>query len=175
MLLSYFPELIIIIIFFKYLVLPVLGQSDFLHSRSGSTWAHTEHTLDDDSSGLDYMLALSLQTEGDTGARGVEGNVWSGIWDHKIGKSNTSLSNNNYPDFTVESSTSAVQDHDQKGELMFAGNIRLFGYPFIDHFKLFPQMQCCLVNFARSCFQKTTSFYIRFEIAFDWCFFESQC
>lgn len=96
----------------------LLGQSDFLHSRSGSTWAHTEHTLDDDSSGLDYMLALSLQTEGDTGARGVEGNVWSDIWDHKIGKSNTSLSNNNYPDFTVGSSTSAVQDHDQKDAML---------------------------------------------------------
>ncbi|XP_070690634.1 TRAF-type zinc finger domain-containing protein 1-like isoform X2 [Pempheris klunzingeri] len=93
----------------------VLGQSDFLTSSSSSAWPHSELTLDEDSSGLDYMLALSLQSDGESVAGG-EGNLWSGIWDHKIGKtSNTSspLSppNNNHPNFTT--STSAVQDHDQ--------------------------------------------------------------
>ncbi|XP_070712195.1 TRAF-type zinc finger domain-containing protein 1-like [Pempheris klunzingeri] len=93
----------------------LLGQSDFLTSSSSSAWPHSELTLDEDSSGLDYMLALSLQSDGESVAGG-EGNLWSGIWDHKIGKtSNTSspLSppNNNHPNFTT--STSAVQDHDQ--------------------------------------------------------------
>lgn len=96
----------------------LLGQGDFLHSRSSSTWPHGEHTLDEDSSGLDYMLALSLQSDGDSRVGGLEGNVWSDIWDHKIGKSNTALANNNYPDFTVGSSTSAVQDQDQTDTML---------------------------------------------------------
>lgn len=94
----------------------MLGQSDFLSSSSSSAWPQSE-----DSSGLDYMLALSLQSDGESVAGGVEGNLWSGIWDHKIGKtSNTSVNsplsppNNNYPNFTT--STSAVQDHDQTGK-----------------------------------------------------------
>ena len=107
----------------------MLEQSDFLSSSSsGSAWPHSDFTLDEDSSGLDYMLALSLQSDGDSVAGGVEGNLWSGIWDHKIGKtSNTSNSplsppNNNYPNFTT--STSAVQDHDQTGKILL---IRILG------------------------------------------------
>ncbi|KAM9360986.1 TRAF-type zinc finger domain-containing protein 1 [Symphorus nematophorus] len=102
----------------------LLEQSDFLTSSgSSSAWPHSEFTLDEDSSGLDYMLALSLQSDGDSVAGGVEGNLWSGIWDHKIGKtsntsSNSPLSppNNNYPNFTT--STSAVQDHDQTDTML---------------------------------------------------------
>lgn len=97
----------------------LLGQSDFLSSSSShSAWPHSDLSLDEDSTGLDYMLALSLQSDGESVAGGVESNLWSGIWDHKTEKtSNTSLSspfsppNNNYPDFTT--GTSAVQDHDQ--------------------------------------------------------------
>lgn len=100
----------------------VLGQSDFLSSSSSSSssaWPHSELTLDEDTSGLDYMLALSLQSDGESMAGGVEGNLWSGIWDHKIDK-NTSVNsplsppNNNYPNFTT--GTSALQDHDQAGK-----------------------------------------------------------
>ncbi|XP_029296313.1 TRAF-type zinc finger domain-containing protein 1 isoform X2 [Cottoperca gobio] len=102
---------------------PVLGQSDFLNSTSSSSssgssaWPQSDLTLDADSSGLDYMLALSLQSDVESMAGGVEGNLWSGIWDHKIGKtSNTSVNsllsppNNNYPNFTT--GTSAVQEQD---------------------------------------------------------------
>ncbi|XP_045891155.1 TRAF-type zinc finger domain-containing protein 1 isoform X1 [Micropterus dolomieu] len=102
----------------------MLEQRDFLtSSSSSSTWPHSELTLDEDSSGLDYMLALSLQSDGESVAGGVEGNVWSGIWDHKFGKtfntsvnSSLSLPNNNYPHFTT--STSTVQEHDQTDTML---------------------------------------------------------
>lgn len=103
--------------------LVVLGQRDFLNSSTSSAWPQSELTLGDDSSGLDYMLALSLQSDGESVAGGVEGNLWSGIWDHKIGKtSNTSVNspfsppNNNFPNFTT--GTSAVQEHDQAGKIV---------------------------------------------------------
>ncbi|XP_026177995.1 TRAF-type zinc finger domain-containing protein 1 isoform X2 [Mastacembelus armatus] len=96
----------------------LLGQRDFLNS--GSAWLRGDQTQDEDSSGLDYMLALSLQSDGESVARGIEGNLWSDIWDHKIGKvpdtsgsSPLSPPNNNYPHFTTGTSRSAVQDHDQ--------------------------------------------------------------
>lgn len=103
----------------------LLGPSDFLTSSSSSSssaWPHSDFTLDGDSSGLDYMLALSLQSDGESMAGGVDGNLWSGIWDHKIGKSsNASVNsppNNNYPNFTTDTSTSAVQDHDQTDTML---------------------------------------------------------
>lgn len=105
-----------------FVFLVVLEQSDFLSRSSSSTWPHSGQTQDEDSSGLDYMLALSLQSDGESVAGGMEGNLWSDIWDHKIGKtSNTSISsplsppNNNYSNFTT--STSAVQDYDQTGKM----------------------------------------------------------
>ncbi|XP_028269767.1 TRAF-type zinc finger domain-containing protein 1 [Parambassis ranga] len=101
-----------------------LGQGDFLHSSS-SAWPHSENTVqDEDSSGLDYMLALSLQSDGDSVAGGVESNMWKDIWDHKSGKSSTSVNsllsspNNNYPNFSVGTSSSAVQDHEQTDAML---------------------------------------------------------
>ncbi|CAJ1068210.1 TRAF-type zinc finger domain-containing protein 1 [Xyrichtys novacula] len=101
----------------------LLDQSDFLTSSSSSTWPHSEFTADEDSSGLDYMLALSLQSDGDSVAGGMEGNLWSGIWDDKIGKTsnlNSSLMppNNNYPNFSTDISTTALQDHDQTDTML---------------------------------------------------------
>ncbi|XP_029998732.1 TRAF-type zinc finger domain-containing protein 1 [Sphaeramia orbicularis] len=97
----------------------LLEQSDFEH-QSSSVWPHDARMLDDDSSGLDYMLALSLQSDGESVAGGGEASLWSDIWDHTIGKtSNTSFSsplslpNNNYPNFSTVTSTSPVQDRDQ--------------------------------------------------------------
>lgn len=103
----------------------LLGQSDFLNSGSSSAWPHSELRLDEDSSGLDYMLALSLQSDGEPVAGGVEGNLWSGIWDHKIGKTSNTYTNsplyppnNNYPTFSTGTSTSAVQEHDQADTML---------------------------------------------------------
>lgn len=83
------------------------------------------------------MLALSLQSDGEPVAGGVEGNLWSDIWDHKAGKtSNTSVNsplsptNNNYPHFTAGTSVSAVQDHDQAGDLVLI-QIFLFRSSFV--------------------------------------------
>ncbi|XP_061674246.1 TRAF-type zinc finger domain-containing protein 1 isoform X1 [Syngnathoides biaculeatus] len=85
-------------------------QSEFL-SRS-SAWP----LQDEDSSGLDYMLALSLQTDGDSMAGGGEASLWSDIWDHtKTSDSSVGCQlptpNNNYPN--VPSRTSALLDRDQ--------------------------------------------------------------
>ncbi len=99
-----------------YLV--VYGQSDFLTSSSSSAWPNSELVPDEDSSGLDYMLALSLQSDGESVAGGGDDNLWSGIWYHTTGKmpntSQLTAPNNNYPNFTT--GTSAVQDHDQTGK-----------------------------------------------------------
>ncbi|XP_068594474.1 TRAF-type zinc finger domain-containing protein 1 [Brachionichthys hirsutus] len=107
----------------------LLEQNDFLTSSSNSSssssalWPHSELQLDEDSSGLDYMVALSLQSDGDSVAAGGDGNLWSGIWDHKIGKtSNTSVNtplsppNNNY--LNVSSSVRAAQDYGQTDTLL---------------------------------------------------------
>uniref|UniRef100_A0A3Q3XHB5 TRAF-type zinc finger domain-containing protein 1 n=1 Tax=Mola mola TaxID=94237 RepID=A0A3Q3XHB5_MOLML len=71
----------------------------------------TDHELtpDEDSSGLDYLLALSLQSDGESVAGDGDSSLWSSIWDHNITKtSNTSVNaplspaNNNYPNLTTE-------------------------------------------------------------------------
>ncbi|KAL3063269.1 hypothetical protein OYC64_002943 [Pagothenia borchgrevinki] len=103
----------------------LLGPADFLNSSSSSSssssaWPQSELRLAEDSSGLDYMLALSLQTDGEPGAGGVEGNLWSGIWDHKIEKPSVNSSlcppNNNYSNFTTV--TSPVQEQDQADTML---------------------------------------------------------
>lgn len=111
------------VLFILYICLLVLGPSDFL--SSSSTWPYAGQTQDEDSSGLDYMLALSLQGDGEPVAGGIESNLWSDIWDNKAEKtSNTSVNslltstNNNYTHFTAGTSRSAVQDHDQTGDLV---------------------------------------------------------
>ncbi|XP_019956639.2 TRAF-type zinc finger domain-containing protein 1 [Paralichthys olivaceus] len=98
----------------------LLGQRSF--QNSSSTWQHVDQTRDEDSSGLDYMLALSLQSDGESVAGGIDSNLWSDIWDHKT--SNTSVNsalsppNNNFPHFTTGMSTSTVQDHDQTDAML---------------------------------------------------------
>ncbi|CAG5923367.1 unnamed protein product [Menidia menidia] len=100
-----------------------LDQGDFRHGSS-SMWPPSEHTPDEDSSGLDYMLALSLQSDGESVAGGVDGSVWSDIWHHSFGKSNTSVNsslsppNNNYPNFTGGTSTSVNPDNDQTDAML---------------------------------------------------------
>ncbi|XP_056600774.1 TRAF-type zinc finger domain-containing protein 1 isoform X2 [Triplophysa dalaica] len=39
-----------------------------------------------DSSSLDYMLALSLQSEGDLEDPGAQEGVWTDVWDHRLGR-----------------------------------------------------------------------------------------
>nr|XP_057927788.1 TRAF-type zinc finger domain-containing protein 1 isoform X2 [Doryrhamphus excisus] len=85
-------------------------QKDFL--SQSNMWP----LQDEDSSGLDYMLALSLQTDGESMAGGGEASLWSDIWDYTKTSTTSvggqlSATNNNYPDFP--SRTSVVQDRDQ--------------------------------------------------------------
>ncbi|KAF0033882.1 hypothetical protein F2P81_013948 [Scophthalmus maximus] len=98
----------------------LLGQADFLNSSSA--WPQSNQTHDEDSSGLDYMLALSLQSDGGSVAGGIESNLWSDIWDHKTSNTSVnsalSLPNNNYPHYTSVTSTSSVQDHDQTDAML---------------------------------------------------------
>lgn len=65
-----------------------LGQGDFMHGSSGVC------PPDEESSGLDYdyMLALSLQGDGESAAGGAEDSVWRNIWDHEDKKTNSSFS-----------------------------------------------------------------------------------
>ncbi|KAM4745405.1 TRAF-type zinc finger domain-containing protein 1 [Anableps anableps] len=64
-----------------------LGQGDFLHGSSNVC------PPDEESSGLDYdyMLALSLQSDGESAAGGAEDSVWRNIWDHEDKNTNSSL------------------------------------------------------------------------------------
>lgn len=65
----------------------LLEDSDF-KPHSSRLWAQ-QNVLDEDSSGLDYMLALSLQGDSEPGAGGAGGagrgepSPWSSIWDHR--------------------------------------------------------------------------------------------
>lgn len=62
----------------------LLEDSD-LEPHSSSLWPQ-QNVLDEDSSGLDYMLALSLQSDSEPGAGGArvrEPSPWSSIWDHR--------------------------------------------------------------------------------------------
>ncbi|XP_061585180.1 TRAF-type zinc finger domain-containing protein 1 [Cololabis saira] len=100
-----------------------LKQSEFLYDSS-SIWPHSEQTLNEDSSGLDYMLALSLQSEGEPVAGGLERNLWRDIWDHNIKETDASVNpslcppNNNQPQFTEGTSTGAIRDHDQTDTML---------------------------------------------------------
>ncbi|KAM4578896.1 TRAF-type zinc finger domain-containing protein 1 [Fundulus diaphanus] len=67
------------------------GQGEFPHGGGGSS-SSGERTVDEESSGLDYdyMLALSLQSDGESSAGGGEDSVWKNIWDPEEKKSNSS-------------------------------------------------------------------------------------
>uniref|UniRef100_A0A3P9QCR8 TRAF-type zinc finger domain-containing protein 1 n=1 Tax=Poecilia reticulata TaxID=8081 RepID=A0A3P9QCR8_POERE len=90
-----------------------LGQGDFLHGGSSSV-----RPPDEESSGLDYdyMLALSLQSDGESAAGGAEDSVWRNIWDHEDKKTNSSVNsfplahnkNTNSPEGTSNSSTNCA-------------------------------------------------------------------
>lgn len=108
--------------------LPVLEDTDF-QLRSSSMWPHEDHLLDEDSSGLDYMLALSLQSDAESGAGGGDSSLWSSIWDHKTlntsDSSPLSPPNNNYTNFNRGVCPGAAQDRDQTGEGNTGENVDL--------------------------------------------------
>lgn len=111
-----------IILYLKMLlfIVTVLGQDNYLMgSRTSSTWLNSELTPDEDSSGLDYMLALSLQTDGEFLPGNGDGTQWSRMWDYNQRMSNmpsfTSPPNNNYPNLTT-GTNALVEDLHQTGK-----------------------------------------------------------
>ena len=73
----------------------------------------------DDTLSLDYMLALSLQSERDVSG---EGALWTDVWDHQFGRSSKAFPssshaspNNNFHHITT--GTSMTPDEDQTGQI----------------------------------------------------------
>ncbi|XP_029915479.1 TRAF-type zinc finger domain-containing protein 1 isoform X2 [Myripristis murdjan] len=100
----------------------LLDQEQTLNNNNNSAWPHVDLSPDDDSSNLDYLLALSLQNDGD---QGIEASLWTDVWDQKLGRtSNSSLvssrspPNNNYHLLAMGTSSSAVPDHDQTDTML---------------------------------------------------------
>lgn len=111
-----------VIMYLKLLlsILAVLGQdNNVMGSRTSASWFNSELTPDEDSSGLDYMLALSLQSDGEL-LPGNDDAQWSRMWDYNARLSNipsfTPLSppNNNY-NFTT-GTNALVEDLNQTGK-----------------------------------------------------------
>ncbi|XP_034026240.1 TRAF-type zinc finger domain-containing protein 1 isoform X2 [Thalassophryne amazonica] len=99
----------------------LLDQSDFL-GGSSSVWPHGE--VDEDSSGLDYLLALSLQGDGESVGGSVEGALWRNIWDRNIGTTqNTSVVSQPFPSnnnsrATTGTTTTSFLDQDQTDAML---------------------------------------------------------
>ncbi|KAM4616633.1 TRAF-type zinc finger domain-containing protein 1 isoform 2-T2 [Polymixia lowei] len=105
----------------------LLEQEDILggSSNNNSSWPQVYRSAEEDSSSLDYLLALSLQSDGEMVDQGGEGALWTDVWDHKLGRSpNTSLisplspPNNNYQHFATGTSMSAVQEYEQTDTML---------------------------------------------------------
>ncbi|KAF7669622.1 hypothetical protein LDENG_00166700 [Lucifuga dentata] len=90
---------------------------------SNSIWPRGEQTRDEDSSsGLDYLLALSLQSDGESVADSKERASWTDVWGHVFGKTSGMSSfyppNNNYQNLTTATTTSGIQDQDQTDTML---------------------------------------------------------
>ncbi|XP_072289242.1 TRAF-type zinc finger domain-containing protein 1-like [Eucyclogobius newberryi] len=95
----------------------LLDDSDFA-PHSSRLWPQ-QNVLDEDSSGLDYMLALSLQSDGELGAGGAGGgqpSPWSSIWDQR--PASTSDSSPLSPPPNCTSSTAAGGPDQGTAEIM---------------------------------------------------------
>uniref|UniRef100_A0A8C8H6I0 TRAF-type zinc finger domain-containing protein 1 n=1 Tax=Oncorhynchus tshawytscha TaxID=74940 RepID=A0A8C8H6I0_ONCTS len=97
----------------------VLGNNN--NSMASLAWP-ADKPLGEDSASLDYLLALSLQSDGDTGdVGGGAGALWTDVWDHKFGRMSSSGSlisppNNNYHHITT--GTNTAPEHDQTDTML---------------------------------------------------------
>lgn len=93
----------------------LLEDSD---SQSSRLWSR-QHFLNEDSSGLDYMLALSLQSDSEPGAGGGRGarvgqsNLWSSIWEQRPSSTLDSSPLSPPPPINYTSSTAVGLDQEQ--------------------------------------------------------------
>lgn len=87
------------------IVSSVLDQDAELENNNSLLWPLSQ-LPDSDSSGLDYLLALSLQSDGDTEEPDVHQGLWTDVWDLRLGRAPapdtfssqiSSTNNNNTP------------------------------------------------------------------------------
>lgn len=112
---------------YALLLLLALERGDFLRG-GGDGWPLGDHAAGEDSSNLDYMLALSLQSDGEPVTRGAEGNMWSNIWGQKAenssGTSSFSKSGFNQPNLSGGTNTGSVQDESPTGKILTGFNTK---------------------------------------------------
>ncbi|XP_047674790.1 TRAF-type zinc finger domain-containing protein 1 isoform X2 [Tachysurus fulvidraco] len=91
----------------------LLDQDTELENNNNSLLWPLNQLPDSDSSGLDYLLALSLQSDGDTEEPDVQQGLWTDVWDRRYGRAPapgtfssqiSSGNNNNTPASTNTSS-----------------------------------------------------------------------
>ncbi|XP_053466617.1 TRAF-type zinc finger domain-containing protein 1 isoform X3 [Ictalurus furcatus] len=91
----------------------LLDQEAELENNNNSLLWPLSQLPGSDSSGLDYLLALSLQSDGDTEEPGVQQGLWTDVWDRRLGRAPapstfssqiSSGNNNNTPASTNTSS-----------------------------------------------------------------------
>lgn len=149
----------------------VLSQDNHpMGDRTSSTLLNSELTPDEDSSGLDYMLALSLQSDGELLVGSGHDTQWSRMWSNNERICNMpSLSpqsppNNNYPN-SLMGPNALGEDLHQTGNCCNSFTCKPQNKTVVFYLNLFfsVQKQCCLVSFVKSCFQKRILFCIRFE------------
>lgn len=68
------------------IVFSVLDQDAELENNNNSLLWPLSHLPDSDSSGLDYLLALSLQGDGDTEEPDLHLGLWTDVWDRRLGR-----------------------------------------------------------------------------------------
>lgn len=82
---------------------------------------------DYDSSGLDYLLALSLQSDGDQEDLGTHQGIWTDVWDHRLGRESaqstlhsqlTSTTNNNTYFSSAPTNTDTTPAYQPASEIM---------------------------------------------------------
>ncbi|XP_055055220.2 TRAF-type zinc finger domain-containing protein 1 [Misgurnus anguillicaudatus] len=83
----------------------LLDQEAELGNNNNSLLWSLGQMPDYDSSSLDYMLALSLQSEGDLEDPGCQEGVWTDVWDNRLGR--TPAHSNLAPSSTNNNSTAA--------------------------------------------------------------------
>lgn len=95
------------------IVSSVLDQEAELENNNNSLLWPLSHLPGSDSSGLDYLLALSLQSDGDTEEPDMQQGLWTDVWDRRLGRAPapstfisqiSSANNNNTPASTDTSS-----------------------------------------------------------------------
>ncbi|XP_066511878.1 TRAF-type zinc finger domain-containing protein 1-like [Hoplias malabaricus] len=105
----------------------LLDQEAELETNNNSLLWPLGQLPDYDSSGLDYLLALSLQSDGDHDDLGTQGGIWTDVWDHRLARESarstlnsqlSSTTNNNTHCNNAPSNTSNALAHSPASDIM---------------------------------------------------------